>query len=84
MHLTWNTAVFAGVGTGSTIVPQEQFCALNVEHRGVCRGGDRLHGSTAGAVLCIERGTPRCLQGWNRLHGSTAGAVLFFVVTPPR
>ena len=50
--------------------------ALNVEHRGVCRGGDRLNGSTAGAVLCIERGTPRCLQGWDRLHGSTAGAVL--------
>ena len=25
--------------------------ALNVEHRGVCGDGDRLHGSTTGAIL---------------------------------
>ena len=32
--------------------------ALNVEHRGVCGYGDRLHGSTAGAVLLFAV-TPR-------------------------
>jgi len=33
---------------GTSVIPRD---ALNVEHRGVCGDGDRLHGSTAVAIL---------------------------------
>ena len=33
--------------------------ALNVEHRGVCEDGERLHGSTARAVLLLAVTVPR-------------------------
>ena len=46
---------------GTSVAPQYyrgNEDALNVGHRGVCGDGDRLHGSTAGAVLLFAV-TPR-------------------------
>jgi len=49
------------MGMGTSVAPQYyrgNEDALNVGHRGVCGDGDRLHGSTAGAVLLFAV-TPR-------------------------